>query len=268
MEKNAILVLAEKRLKEIHEIRKTLMVEKLHYGQIPGVSKPILFKPGAELFLNLYGLIPHFQEEIEVVGLDRRITVTAELKNSEGRVVGNGYGFASTLEDKYKWRKASGKEEFEAAPPNERRTIRTGRESVHCVRQNPDNVLNTVIKMARKRAMVDAVLTHFALSGYISQDFDDESVEPPINQTIPSPIGTNRETSFSPDNSRFVNAIETLIRQYGPDRVREAEKAACVTLRSLANKNRPDQVQGYETVRTFLRKKFEEKEEENIFKTA
>ena len=263
MEKNAILVLAEKRLKEINEIRKTLMVEKLHYGQIPGVSKPILFKPGAELFLNLYGLIPNFQEEIEAVGLDRRITVTAEIKNSEGRGVGSGYGFASTLEDKYKWRRASGKEEFESAPPTERRTIRSARDTVHFVRQNPDNVLNTVIKMAKKRAMIDAVLTHFALSGYFTQDFEDETGEGDAPPCSPPPSDPGAP------NPAFLKAIAELHKQFGPDIVAEAEKATGVTLRSLATEERPAQVRGYDAVRHFLRdKKARETAPDDLFKTA
>ena len=268
--KSEILVRGEERLRSVGEIRKTLFVDGLHFGRIPGVGKPILFKPGAELLMQLYGLVPNFQENIEAVGaggLDRRIMITASVLDTEGRVVGNGYGFASTLEDRYKWRKACGKEEFESVSDSDRRTIRAGRDTLLQVRQSPDNVMNTVIKMARKRAMVDAVLTIFALSGYFTQDLEDEISPAPL----PPSISTDRGARNSPKSSNraFLNAVNDLQKQYGPDGLREAEKATEVALLGLAHKERSLQIQGYEAVRTFLRhKKDIAPVEENIFKSV
>ena len=246
MEKNPLLLAAEQRLAEINEIRKTLLVENLHYGVIPGSSKPVLLKPGAELFMTLYGLTPTFHEEIEGVGIDRRITVTAEIKNSQGQGVGHGYGFASTLEDKFKWKKA-GKEDYDAAPPEERRLVRTRRETLYFVRQNPDNVLNTVLKMARKRAMIDAVLTHFALSGYFTQDLEDDVIPVPT-MAAALPNETPKETAPPLPNPRFLQAVNQLVRTHGPDRLREAEKAVGIRLVDLASLSREAQVAGYQVV--------------------
>ena len=244
MDKNPLLLAAEQRLAEINEIRKTLLVENLHYGVIPGSSKPVLFKPGAELFMTLYGLTPSFHEEIEGVGLDRRITVTAEIKNPQGQAVGHGFGFASTLEDKFKWRK-TGKEDFDAASPEERRCLRTRRETLYFVRQNPDNVLNTVLKMARKRATIDAVLTHFALSGYFTPDLEDEVA--PITPLAPPPSPMASKES-APANPRFLQAVNQLARSHGPDRLREAEKSVGIHLADLTTHPREEQIAGYDRV--------------------
>lgn len=246
MDKNPLLLAAKQRLAEINEIRKTLLVENLHYGVIPGSTKPVLLKPGAELFMSLYALTPTFHEEIEGVGLDRRITVTAEIKNAQGQEVGHGYGFASSLEDKFKWKKA-GQEDYDAAPPEERRIVRTRRETLFFVRQNPDNVLNTVLKMARKRAMIDAVLTHFALSGYFTQDLEDDIA--PVPPTVSAPkYEPPKETASPAANPRFLKAVTALVRTYGPDRLREAERHVGIHLPDLATRPREEQVAAYERV--------------------
>src|SRR5215472_8822593 len=57
------LAVATQRLKEFQEFVKGYMIEGEDYGKIPGVSKPSLFKPGAEKLCELYGLADTYPEE-------------------------------------------------------------------------------------------------------------------------------------------------------------------------------------------------------------
>ena len=95
-----------------------------------------------------------------------------------GGVLGSGLGEASSSEEKYKWRKAICKEEFEATPPNMRRTKFAkakggGFYMQDQVRTEPDDLANTVLKMANKRAKVAMTINVTACGDMFGQDLED-----------------------------------------------------------------------------------------------
>ena len=166
----------------IQQCMAKLMKKDTHYGTIAGCgNKPVLLKPGAELILTLFRISPEPEVEEFSDGFDVRYRITVKgVHITTGNVVGYGVGEASTSEKKYKWRKAICDAEYD-------NTIETHRQIAYIkkdgqvyqekqVRQNPADILNTVLKMAKKRALVDLCLTATACSDIFVQDLDDPGV--------------------------------------------------------------------------------------------
>ena len=166
----------------IHEVLTKVMKDNMHYGVLPGCGdKKVLLKPGAELIMTLFHIGSELTVEEFTDGFDVRYRVTARgFHIPTGNTIGYGIGEASTSEKKYKWRAAVCHEEYEATPET-RRQIAYKKASYNSkeivteeqVRQNPADILNTVLKMAKKRAQVDLCLTATACSDIFVQDIDD-----------------------------------------------------------------------------------------------
>ena len=164
----------------IHQAMKELMKNETHYGTVPGCGdKQVLLKPGAELIMTLFRLGSELKVEEFSDGFDVRYRVTARgFHIPTGNTVGYGIGEASTSEKKYKWRAAVCHDEFEATPETRRqiaylKDYNGSVKMIEQVRQNPADILNTVLKMAKKRAQVDLCLTATACSDIFVQDMDD-----------------------------------------------------------------------------------------------
>jgi hypothetical protein len=152
------------------------------YGIVPGTKKPSLWKSGSEQILAM------FQIAVEPIVEDLstedcyRYRVTTRLTNARtGEFLGAGIGECSTDESKYKWRRTYIKAEFEATEPHRRRIKFyqykergqwvDGQEMQ--VRQEPADLGNTVLKMAKKRSQIDATLTVTGASSMFEQDIED-----------------------------------------------------------------------------------------------
>ena len=114
------------------------------YGIIPGTDKPTLLKPGAEEILMMMGL----QSEFEIVDSTRdfekgffQYQVRCKLLKGD-MVITEGLGACNTRERKY-------------------------------LKMDPYTMDNTVLKMAKKRALVDAALLVASLSDVFTQDLED-----------------------------------------------------------------------------------------------
>lgn len=145
-----ILKIAEEkeRRKLITKFISEHMKEGIDYGQIEMVgkdgkkylSKPSLFKPGSEKFCSLLHLRPTFQKDSETwemmgekAGL---VCYLCQLLGPDGEIVGEGRG-AANIEEKKNW------------------------------------TINNAIKIAEKRAQIDAVLRSGGLSDFFTQDLED-----------------------------------------------------------------------------------------------
>ena len=122
---------------------KAIMVRDVDYGVIRGCgTKPCLLKPGAEKLLiafNIYAKVDNI-DIIDLENLNREYRVMVSLISRKDILsIGYGIGSATTLERKFK-------------------------------RDNPPDIWNTVLKMAKKRALVDAVLTSLGASMLFTQD--------------------------------------------------------------------------------------------------
>ncbi|WP_169515388.1 hypothetical protein [Haliea salexigens] len=181
----------------IKDVLDHIMQKNVHYGVIPGCKEPSLYKPGAEKIMSAFRLsadpdITDLSDDDQI-----RYQVKVRLVSPSGHFVGAGIGECSSSEEKYKWRNAICKEEFDEAPSDRKREKWTrgyqGKPNFkkQQIRTEPSDLANTILKMAKKRALVDAVLTATAASDCFTQDIEDlppeylDPVEQPTNGRQP-----------------------------------------------------------------------------------
>ena len=163
----------------IQEVMKSVMKDGHHYGQIPGAgNKPVLFKAGAEKLLFTFRLSADPEIEDLSTGDVIRYRVRCKVYDRAGAYLGAGVGECSSDEEKYRWRAAVCKEEFEETPEDRRRMKYAKRRDggayrIAQVRTMPADLANTILKMAKKRAQIDAALTVTAASDIFAQDLED-----------------------------------------------------------------------------------------------
>ena len=201
----------------IKRMQTALLVDKVDYGNVPGVDKPSLGKPGAEKFTLAYNCTAELTQTLHVgdgiatppIAYDARCLL--HLGTFDGPVIGVGFGTCSSWEAKYRYRKAErvcpncgmpavikGKEEYgggwlcwnkkggcgskwSAGDPEIE-----GQTAGNVENPDPWDLANTLMKMAEKRAHVDAVLRSFAASGIFTQDME-ENV--PAEEPRSAPVG-------------------------------------------------------------------------------
>src|SRR6185312_3728094 len=193
----------------MQDVMLEVMKDGTHYGTIPGTKSKSLYKAGAEKLMATFRLAA--KPEVQDLSADGEIAyrVMVNLLSANGAFVGAGIGECSSHEDKYAWRAAICDEEFEATPENRRRikfSKYQGRvEKKKQVRTNPADVGNTILKMAKKRAQVDAVITATAASDIFTQDIEDLP-----DEVVAEIVGQNRA-------SAGVAAVQQNIKE-GPER--------------------------------------------------
>ena len=114
------------------------------YGIIPGTPKPSLLKPGAEKILMLFGVTSEYEVVERVQDYEKgffAFTVKCLIFRN-GTKITEGVGHCNTKERKY-------------------------------INQDPYTLANTCLKMAKKRALIDATLTLASLSEVFTQDIED-----------------------------------------------------------------------------------------------
>ena len=165
----------------IQEVMQSVMKDGTHFGKIPGAGdKPTLFKSGAEKLASTFRLAVEPVVEELSYGDEFRVRVIARITEmGSGRFLGSGVGEASSSESKYQWRASVCDEEFEATAEHMRR-LKWNKAyqnrpawSQKQVRMNVADVANTVLKMAKKRAMVDGILTVTGASDIFTQDIEE-----------------------------------------------------------------------------------------------
>lgn len=170
-------------VKAVQEVMRSVMKSNVHYGAIPGAGdKPTLLKPGAEVLCMTFRIADRYEvDDLSRDGVIRyRVKCIGEHQVS-GATLGSGLGECSTDEEKYRWRKAVCKEEFDATPDNMRR-VKFGRKqgghyTAQQIRTEPADLANTALKMACKRAKIAMVLNVTAASDMFSQDLEDLDAE-------------------------------------------------------------------------------------------
>jgi predicted small secreted protein len=189
----------------IQELMQKVMKDKEHYGKIPGVDKPSLWKAGAEKLCLTFRLDPQY-DSTEIYDGDN-LTVKSKCTLfyiPTGTRMGSGEGSCSTKESKYAYRKAGrtcptcgkedtvikGKEEYGGGWLCFKKKDGCGAKFVDndpaIVNQvtgripNEDipDQYNTILKMANKRSLIAAVLNVTAASDIFTQDIEDFTNNP------------------------------------------------------------------------------------------
>lgn len=140
----------EHRVNMLQEFIKKYMTKGEDYGEIPGISKPTLLKPGAEKLCDVYGFAKMVEVKNRIEDWEKgffHYEVEVTLINKKNNLVeAQGVGSCNSKERKYRY-------------------------------QDPYTIVNTILKMAKKRALIDAVLSATRSSGIFTQDVEDMDVE-------------------------------------------------------------------------------------------
>lgn len=151
------LMEAKERTLMLQSFVKDMMIPNVDYGIIKGCSKPSLLKPGAEKLCEIFGLSKQIEVLNRIENWDKglfhyEIKVTLVSKRT-GMIEAEGIGCCNTMERKFKT-------------------------------QDSYSIVNTIVKMAKKRALVDAVLSATRSSGIFTQDIEEIDVNT-ISPTLP-----------------------------------------------------------------------------------
>lgn len=181
-------------------IQKSLLPER-DYGVIPGAGqKPTLYKAGAEKINMLFGLSPKYEfmskiEDFEggFFSFDILCSLT-----KDGVTIAQGVGNCNSKEVKYRYNNVDRAKLKELGIPEEqavRFVDRYGKERFRIETPDPADKLNTILKMAKKRAYVDATLQVASLSNLFTQDLEDMDFSSSYQPTAPA------EESFTFDEA-------------------------------------------------------------------
>lgn len=215
----------EKQVQSIQHLKEHVLINKEHYGVIPGCGdKPALLKAGAEKLAFMFRLAPEFLVvKTELPNNHREYEVSCKFTHQPtGNYVGAGLGVCSTMEAKYRYRKAQrscpecgvqaiikGKAEFGGGWLCYKAKGGCGfkfKDGDKVIEDQPVGRLenedladsyNTVIKMAKKRAYVDAVITCTAASDFFTQDIDENAS---FGQTEENPDPRPKASTPAPES--------------------------------------------------------------------
>ncbi|MDP2652475.1 MAG: hypothetical protein Q8Q08_00410, partial [Candidatus Omnitrophota bacterium] len=141
---------------------KDTLVRGRDFGSVPGVQGEFLWDPGASIIISSYSCRPGERRMIHFVDNKEEISAVIEVplvSFATGTVVATGLGAASTSETKYKYRWVYNPAEW-GYTEDAIKTLKTKEwnDKTQYRIPNPEHgdLVNTIVKMASKRAESDA----------------------------------------------------------------------------------------------------------------
>ncbi len=189
------------KITQFQQVIQNTLHQNHDYGIIPGTDKPTLLKPGAEKILMMMGL----RSEFEIVDSTRdfekgffQYQVRCKLLKGD-MVITEGLGACNTRERKY-------------------------------LKMDPYTMDNTVLKMAKKRALVDAALLVASLSDVFTQDIEDMDLNG--QQTNDQKVYTDQDGTISKAQAKRMFAlakgktdiVRKVLNDYGYERSEQVKK--------------------------------------------
>jgi len=174
---------ARERINMLQSFVKDMMIPNVDYGVIQGCKKPSLLKPGAEKLCDIFG----FSKQLEVlnriedwnIGLFHYEIKVVLTNKKTGLVEAEGIGCCNSKEKKFK-------------------------------NQDSFTIINTLLKMAKKRAMIDAVLSATRSSGIFTQDIEDIEPDKPSDNFN---ANGNQINNAKYNRSNIVQKVEYLTKE-------------------------------------------------------
>lgn len=208
------LEIAKQHRTALEACSKEILERDRDYGVIPGTgNKPTLLKPGAEKLCSFFRLTPRFVLIDKELDWERGVfyfQYQCELYTRDGVLIATGNGSCNSHESKYRWRKAErkcptcgaeaiikGKAEYGGGwlcwAKKGGCGAKFGDNAPEIVNQevgrvpNPDpaDQVNTIDKMAQKRALIAAVLIGLGASEFYTQDIEDMTIDGDFEQVPP-----------------------------------------------------------------------------------
>ena len=164
------------KITQFQQLVQSQLKQNHDYGVIPGTPKPTLLKPGAEKILMLMGL----RSEFEIVDSTRdfekgffQYQVRCKLYRGD-TLITEGLGAANTKESRY-------------------------------LKHDPYTIDNTVLKIAKKRALIDAVLLVASLSEVFTQDLEDIDLK---GNQLPQNEKQRQQQNLTPDSDAVISKAQ------------------------------------------------------------
>jgi hypothetical protein len=253
---------------KVQELMHDLMQDGIHYGEsFPGDTKKNLLKPGADKLCFMFRLRPDFTQEIkELPNGHMEVLTRCQIYHIEsGQKIAEGVGLASTMESKYRWRNT-----FKKCPACGKEAIIKGKaeygggwvcygkkdgcgakyhdndpkiigQTVGKV-ENPDiaDTYNTIIKMSKKRAYVDATITACAASDIFTQDAEDRKSDAELlaQEAVKEndqPKPTAAKPASKDERSQILKDIAEIMKSMSPDETPFFTKAEKSMERAIIN---------------------------------
>lgn len=190
-----------KKIGEFQAIVKNNLVKDHDFGVIPGTGdKPTLYKPGAEKILMLMGLTSEYDIIEKVQDYEKgffAFTVKCILSKNDIKVT-EGLGHANSWEGRYRYRWVTEKN----IPAGIKKEDLVSKEfdgkfgkytKYQLENDDPYTLVNTLLKMAKKRAQIDATLTVASLSDVFTQDLEDISGTIEAEYSEPKPASAKQK---------------------------------------------------------------------------
>ncbi|AZR72503.1 hypothetical protein BBF96_03360 [Anoxybacter fermentans] len=193
--------------KALMRLMRELLEEGVDYGKVKGVKRPFLHQPGAQQLGLVFKLAPKFIKIDSIFDFEREpVFMSYEFKcelyhRETGMFLGDGVGAANNYEKKYRY-------------------LKDGTEV-----RDPLDKQNTIMKMAKKRAFVDAVLNVtgasrlFATEDDLEEFFTDIGTDP---GKIKMPFGKHKGKRLEELDTDY---LQWVIGKADKEELREAAKA-------------------------------------------
>lgn len=190
-----------RKISQFQQVIQNTLHQNHDYGIIPGTDKPTLLKPGAEKILMMMGL----RSEFEIVDSTRdfekgffQYQVRCKLLKGD-TVITEGLGACNTREKKY-------------------------------MKMDPYTMDNTVLKMAKKRALIDATLLVASLSDIFTQDLEDMDING--QPTEMQKVYTDQDGAISKAQAKRMYALakgdaelcKRVMQKYGYEKSEQVKK--------------------------------------------
>lgn len=219
---------AKSRIAMLQEFVKEMMVPGVDYGLIPNSQKPSLFKSGAEKLTDVFCLSKQF-EVINRIEDWEKILFHYEIKailinKRTGLLEAEGLGCCNNRERKYK-------------------------------SQDGFSIINTILKMAKKRALVDAVLSATRSSGIFTQDIEDS-----YTNNIEQSLSNISKVSTPTANKSNVNSNAKIIDKGNPSPIPLISKTQQKELMSIINQKQLS----IEVIRYIMTERYKVTESKNL----
>ena len=171
------------KIRQFQHVVMSTLEEGQDYGRVANIPKPILFKSGAEKLMMLMGLRTEFDIVDSTRNFDKgffQYQVKCRVLRGDA-VITEGFGSCNTMERRYR-------------------------------NQDPYTLDNTVLKMAKKRALIDAALHVGSLSSIVTQDLEDMLDEPepqPVVHREPArqQVKQNGDDKVSTQQLKMIHAL-------------------------------------------------------------
>lgn len=249
------LVLLENSIKRLKMVKESVLSPGEDFDAVPGTKKMTLLKPGAEKLCMMSRMAPDFVVQ-RIAGDGTRLSpaityvITCRLHTGDtaGPVVAEGVGSCNSNERKYRYRKGDmicpacskagsiikGRAEYGGgwvcfskkggcgAKFADDDSAIVGQQVGEVENQDPFDLDNTLLKMGKKRALVDAVLTATASSGMFTQDMEETVTH------------EQREAERKRLTEQFINMMDTA-KVPSKERGKVASRLMRETVRSLSS---------------------------------